>query len=517
MSDAKPVESKVEAVAKAADAAVALTSPAAAPVAAVKAGAWAVRQKRLMFIAAGAAVGIAGAYFAVKHFTADPGKATGQVNPPAVAQLKPEETAKPAAPTPDSDSPAIKPSTPDSKNIKPAPVPTLDLEIPDLKPPVPPGTKDTKDIKPAPVPSLDLEIPDLTPPTPGTKDTKDIKPAPVPSLDLDIPDIKPPIPDVKDTKPPRIVVPTLGPDTKNIKPPVPGADQFKAPDELPTTVTDKKDRKDTVIRIGGTDPMPSTKKDDPPKVPDIDILPPPPVPDSTKKEDPPKIPDIDIKIPDSPSIKVDDPPKAPMPKIGPSPMTTEPLVIPPVKNTLPDDPPTIRSPMIGDPPPPPLIGSKSANKDNYDEDWHTKIDDSFVQISKEYFKTPDFAAALEAYNKERRKPGERIIRVPPTWVLEDQYPNLIGTKTDKPEPKGTASPKIEPPVPAPGGERPAPPPAPVAGNNEYRVKAEAGETIREIARKLYGDANAWQKLWKLNPDLDPTLPIPSGTTLRLDK
>lgn len=491
MSDAKPVESKVEAVAKAADSAVALTSPAAAPVVAAKAGGWALRQKRLMFIAAGAAVGIAGAYFAVKHFTADPGKATAQQNPSAVAQAKPEEPAKPAAQKPEIDPPKL--------------TPVLDLEVPPIKVP---DTKDTKS-----VPVLDLEVPPIKVP-----DTKDTKSAPV--LDLEVPPIKPPDADTKDTKPPRIVVPPVSPDTKDSKPPIPDSDLFKAPDPLPTTVTDKKDRKDTVIRIGGTDPMPMKKKDDPPPIPNINIeLPPPPAPDPTKKDDPPKIPIEDIKIPDSPTIKVDDPAKAP--KIGPSPMNTDPPVISPRTDRVPEIPtieaPTIKSPMItGDPPPPPLIGSKSANKDNYDEDWHTKLDDSFVQISKEYFKTADFAAALEAYNKERRKPGERIIRVPPTWVLEEQFPNLIGTKSDKPEPKGTVTPKIESPPP-PTGERPAPPPAPVAGNNEYRVTNPAGETIREIARKLYGDPNGWQKLWKLNPDLDPTLPIPSGTALRLDK
>jgi hypothetical protein len=505
MSDAKPVENKVDAVAKAADAAVALTSPASAPVATAKAGGWAVRQKRLMFIAAGAAVGIAGAVYSYKFFTADPGKATAQQNPPAVAQSKPEEPANPTAPTPDFNRRTM------------GHEPVLDLGVPTIKAP------DTKDTKPAPVPALDLEIPDIKPPVPGTKDTK---PAPAPMLDLEIPDIKPPVvPDSKDTKPPVLIIPPSGVDAKNTKPPVPEPDVFKAPGELPTTVTDKKGTKDAapVIRIGGTDPMPPMppkKIDDQPPIPKIDLDIPPPPPTPMKMGDT-TIPKIDLDTPPPKPMRTDDPPLVSPPKIGPSPMNIDPPAISPRTDKVPDVPtieaPTIKSPMIGDPPPPPLIGSKGANKDNYDEDWHTKLDDSFVQISKEYFKSPDYAAALEAYNKDRRKPGERIIRVPPPWVLEEQFPNLIGTKSDKPEPKGAASPKPEPPAPTPPGERPAPPPAPVAGNNEYRVTAPAGETIREIARKLYGDANAWQKLWKLNPDLDPTLPIPSGTALRLDK
>jgi hypothetical protein len=493
MSDAKPVENKIEAVAKAADAAVALTSPAAAPITAAKASAWAMRQKRMMFIAAGAVVGVAGGMYTFKYFTADKGKATTQQDPPAIAQSKPEDPAKPAVPKPD------------PELHKPAPVPVLDLDLPPIKVP------DTKDIKPVPAPVLDLDLPPIKVP-----DTKDTKSAPV--LDLDIPPIKPPVPDTTDTKPPVVVIPPRTTDTKDTKPSLPDPDLFKAPEPLPTTVTDRKDRKDTVIRIGGTDPMPTKKNDDPPPIPKIDLdIPLPPMP---MKMGDPMAPKIDLDLPPPKPMRTDDPPIVSPPKIGPSPMNVDPPVISPKTTKIPDIPtieaPPIKSPMIGDPPPPPLIGSKPANKDNYDEDWHTKLDDSFVQISKEYFKTPDYAAALEAYNKERRKPGERIVRVPPPWVLEEQYPNLIRTKSDKPEPKGTTTPKIEPVVPTPG-ERPAPPPAAVAGNNEYRVKAEAGETIREIARKIYGDANAWQKLWKLNPDLDPTLPIPSGTALRLEK
>ena len=52
-------------------------------------------------------------------------------------------------------------------------------------------------------------------------------------------------------------------------------------------------------------------------------------------------------------------------------------------------------------------------------------------------------------------------------------------------------------------------------NDEYRVTAEAGETIREVARKALGDAGSWKKLYQLNPDIDPTLPLPAGTTVRL--
>jgi nucleoid-associated protein YgaU len=70
--------------------------------------------------------------------------------------------------------------------------------------------------------------------------------------------------------------------------------------------------------------------------------------------------------------------------------------------------------------------------------------------------------------------------------------------------------------------RPAPPPAGTVParttpTDEYRVIAKDGEQIREVARKTLGDANAWRKLWDLNPDVDPTQPIPAGTTLRVPR
>ena len=92
---------------------------------------------------------------------------------------------------------------------------------------------------------------------------------------------------------------------------------------------------------------------------------------------------------------------------------------------------------------------------------HTSEGDTYTLISQEYLHDTKYAAALEAYNKDRRKAGERIIRVPPPWVLEEQFPGLIGN-TDKPavpEAKPTGNLKFEPVAPPTSGNRPAPPPA----------------------------------------------------------
>ena len=128
-----------------------------------------------------------------------------------------------------------------------------------------------------------------------------------------------------------------------------------------------------------------------------------------------------------------------------------------------------------------------------------------------------YARALEAYNKDRRRAGDKIVFVPPPYVLEEQFPNLIETsdRPSTPEIRTTGNIKFEPAVARSPAPRPAPPAA--GSNDEYRVTAETGESIRDIARKVYGSEEAWRKLWDLNQSIDPTRPIPSGTALRLGR
>jgi phage tail protein X len=418
--------------------------------------------------------------------------------------------------------------------------------------------------QPAPAPeppkgrfeSIGVEIPDVTVIAPAVKPVKHEDP------ELAAPGIKPP-----DGDPPITIRGPGG--QKNPDPPTPGGkpydptkkadddkwdgpvisgetkddptktgDDFKAPlgpapAPLPASVTERKDKAgQPVIRIGAQDksdvtPPGAAKKDDIPKI-DLDIpaLPPTPRLDGTpSKPDPakgtkdPDVKDEGLPVVAPPTVRPADPP-TPV-----NPMTEKPAgkdpELPPVKLPGVDvpPPPVVDVPTPGLKPPGLPVPEK---KDSYDEDWHTpKSGDTYALISKEYYKTADYASALEAYNKDRRRAGEAIIRVPPPWVLEEKFPGLVKKPDDKPaaDPKPGGS-NFDPVEPGRGGSRPAPPPsvAPAGGSNdEYRVTAEAGETIREIARKMYGDPNAWKRIWDANSGIDPTQPIPAGTTLRLPK
>jgi hypothetical protein len=333
------------------------------------------------------------------------------------------------------------------------------------------------------------------------------------------------------------------PDIGKKKPAPEGADPFKAtgkvptedktgPAPLPADVTDKKKPDAPVIRVQGTDPA----KIDVPPAPKVGV-PTVPMPDKTD------IPRIDINVPPlpDPDKKTDD-----LPKISPPGRTDEiptikipgpkpdvpPVVVGPAKDVpevkVPEvktpDVPTIKipgagsTPPVADPPTIPPINIKAGpppaapvKKDSYDELWHDDHGEPYAAISREYYHDPKYAAALEAYNKGRR---DKIIRVPPPWVLEEKFPNLVGKdKAPEAKPKDTGL-KFEPVSPLPSG-RSAPPVTETSRPaDEYRVTRESGETVREVAQKVLGDGTAWKKLYDLNPNIDPTLPLPAGTILR---
>lgn len=505
--------------------AAAVGVPTPAPATSLLGTAW--RYRKLVLVLGGAGLVATAGGYGYKYLTADPGKASAQTTPPAIAE-------KPDDPKPGDDLPPIRPPAPAARDDVPA-IPAVKVpgdDLPDVRPPIiKPPANDPTDTAPPLLPPGSVDRPK----TPAGDNLLDIAPPPAPG-------IKPPGTDKKgdDDKPTGPVITVPNTDKKK---PADGGDQFKASDKvptigaikvgpapLPTDVTDKKDRTNDgpVVRVRGDDPpkvpdapkveVPAAKKDDPspaPKIPNIDIdLPPPPGP--VKKDDSP------IVVP-PPGGKDDMNPPIVVP--GPKP-DVPPVVVGP-KDTGPEvktpDVPTVKPPASADPPSIPPIDVKpdaAAKRDTYSEDWHTwKEGDTYALISQEYYHDAKYAAALDAYNKKHRKPGDRFVRVPDLWKLEELFPDLVGT-SDKAavevKPAGGGGLKFEPVAPLPGDRRPAPPVATTSrSNDEYRVTAEAGETIREVARKAFRDAGSWKKLYELNPGIDPTLPIPAGTTLRL--
>lgn len=530
----KPVDNKAEAP-KAVDV---LATAAGTPTPAQAKGLWQYRKLALLLGGFGILGGAGG--YGYKYFTAMPPKANAQTDPPAVA-ARPEET-KPADPAPDIKAPAApaKSDVPDVADIKlPAiKVPTTDKSETEPPPILPPGPADqpkksATDELPAiaPPPGIDIKVP-----TDDKKKAADAVKAP------EIPDI--PMPTEDKTKP-TVESPTLPtiqlPDIHKKKPAPEGADPFKATDKvptddklgptlLPTDVTDKKKPDAPVIRVQGTDPA----KIEVPAAPKVDV---PTVPMPDKKPDIPKIdigipplPDPDKKTDELPKItppgKTDDLPTIKVP--GPKP-DVPPVVVDPMTDKVPEvktpDVPTIKipgaggTPPVADPPTIPRVDIKAGpppaapvKKDSYDELWHDDHGEPYAALSREYYHDPKYAAALEAYNKGRR---DKIIRVPPPWVLEEKFPTLVGKeKAPEAKPKDTGL-KFEPVSPLPSG-RSAPPATETSRpTDEYRVTRESGETVREVAQKALGDAAAWKKLYELNPNIDPTLPLPAGTILRL--
>jgi hypothetical protein len=510
MSGANPIDPKAEAPKAAATALAAPTAPPAA-----KSRPWSRLRLKQKFwlLTCGSGLAIAAGAYGYKYFTAVPGAAVAQTETAAVAapatkpadpgklpgsvigddlptvavppihrvkneepdtafDVKPPDKVRPAKPAADGDDDILKIKVPDT--VRPAkPVTDGDDEFLKIKAP----GKDNKKSET----ETDSDLLIVPPPIPG-KSPHTSKPDEAPSL-IDQPNPDADSRDAKKKKPEKDLfiasepVPTVEKKTT-------GPKLGPSPSPLPTEVTEKSEKATPVIRIGGTDTPPPPKPGEPPPVPKLEVD----VPDL------PPTPPADKKIENKPD---------PVPPV---------IKVPMLEETPP--PPTIKSPMIPDVAPP-VAKTPADKKENYDEDWHTYRDgDTYVSICQEYFHDMKYAKALEAYNKDRRKPGDKIVFVPPTFVLEERFGNLIQTtdRPARPDVRTAGDLKFEPVAPP---SRPAPSSA--SGNEEYKVTAETGETIREIARKVYRDEESWKKIWEMNPSIDPTRPIPSGTTLRLGR
>jgi hypothetical protein len=573
-----PVETKVEAP-KPADV---LAAAAGVPAPPKTGGLWAKFRyyRKLALILGGSGALLGGGGYGYKYLTPKPGTANAQPDTTAVASAPTADSAKPEPTRPLDDDPLMKiPPVLPAKAEVPA--------IPDVPPPIKSpldGDKRTKatafgsdqsdtSAGPAVVAPILPPVPDDDgPKDDGKKRTKDnegsgLPPIEIPAAPFPTDDGKKPSKD--NDGPGLLTIPAPPNAVKSAndkkKPAHDAGDTFKATDPieagdkpavkigprpmaLPTDVTDKKEKPagtdGPVIRIGGADPMPPV-----PPIPDVPTIAPPPKPmgegASPKKDEAPGIPkivDIDLPPPPvsgkpgDPGVKPPAPVKDDLPAISPpdDKPKVKPAEVPTIKVDvkLPDGPPTPPAPPVGADPLPPIgpapAAPPPAKKTEVEEDWHTWKDgvDTYTLISQEYYHDGKYAKALEAYAKEHRKSGDKFIRVPELWRLQELYPHLIGAddkpKADVPDRGAPPTPpsggiKFEPATPASSTGRGGPPPAAVTASarNEYKVTAE--ESIRDVARKALGDANSWRKLMDLNPGLDPTLPVPAGTVLQLPK
>jgi hypothetical protein len=157
-------------------------------------------------------------------------------------------------------------------------------------------------------------------------------------------------------------------------------------------------------------------------------------------------------------------------------------------------------------------------------------DTSFAALSQRFYGTDQYAAALQAFNREhlhahpalkqdppQLQPGVPVF-APPTSLLGQMYPSLAQANTSR-----SALPPVRISAPTPLVQ--------AAGSSSgtgvrinasqtadatrsYRVPAQ-GQMILEIAQQTLRDANRWPEIYRLNPNVQPQFPIPGGTEIRL--
>ena len=138
-----------------------------------------------------------------------------------------------------------------------------------------------------------------------------------------------------------------------------------------------------------------------------------------------------------------------------------------------------------------------------EEEYVVQAGDTFASIAAKKYLSKDYAEALRLYNRndallsdpgDALKPG-KAIAVPEKRILELRYGHTM------PKQAGAAA--------ATEAKKAAPVLKPVS----YRVPATV--MIGDVARQKLGDIERWKQVRDLNPQLDPSQPIPAGTQLKL--
>lgn len=236
-------------------------------------------------------------------------------------------------------------------------------------------------------------------------------------------------------------------------------------------------------------------------------------------------PPVAVEIPDAGMGSIEPPAPPPIEveiEPPPMPMPVEPNILSPQTEAVDLSPPMplpeVEQPERRDPP------QNSTAVSSYDEDLHTvRLNETYDSISLSRYDDPVYGRALFAYNRDNptgRGDPDRLlvdqkVRIPPLWVLQEKYPELMPRQPGQPQVRQTAEtaplPKVAPQELAPIAA--FAPPVPIT--DYYTVEATSGESIREIARRTLGSGEAWQRIWELNRAFDPNEKIPQGTKLRL--
>jgi hypothetical protein len=171
----------------------------------------------------------------------------------------------------------------------------------------------------------------------------------------------------------------------------------------------------------------------------------------------------------------------------------------------------------------PLPAVKDVNTDLYETQ---KGDTTFAILSLRMYGTDKYADALLQYNREHSSmvkngsslnvnppilnSGQQVLQ-PPATILDRDYHTLI---------RMNAPPQVRMDAPTPLTPTPGPiakvsnPPTTGPGGT-YTVQNPSGESILDIAERVFNDRSQWHKIYRVNPNYPPQNRIPAGTTLTL--
>jgi hypothetical protein len=181
---------------------------------------------------------------------------------------------------------------------------------------------------------------------------------------------------------------------------------------------------------------------------------------------------------------------------------------------------------------PVTIGPSTARVESHPETVYVSPTDneSFGAVSQRYYKSGDYADALEAFNRDHPlgkdsvaqahmvKQGARVF-VPPAETLQQNYGKYI---RQAPQPI-TPVPAFGDPGAKPAPITPVPPqppaasgaaPSPAANGRVYVVPA-GGKYFYQIAQETLGDGQRWGAIWQLNSNYPPERIVDAGIQIQL--